>query len=166
MFIKPKHKKLSLFRSSKVTYPSRLWLRKNVGDKYPPSNELTRSTTELVQHFRLEGELTSARERCLTWIWYGFLYRSPILVGRRGVITHSNDFYLPSLRLEEEGGGQHPVQISPTLAPLTFITDIQRSAAKSSRWDVWRVPCCWWCTPVVQQGSPCTNISLVMGSHR
>jgi hypothetical protein len=30
------------------------------------SNDLTRGTTELVQHFRLLGEFTSAQERCLT----------------------------------------------------------------------------------------------------
>jgi hypothetical protein len=30
-------------------------------------------------------------------------------LGRRGEFTCSNDFYLPSRRLEEGGGGQHPV---------------------------------------------------------
>jgi hypothetical protein len=30
------------------------------------NNDLTRGTTELVQHFRLQGEFTSAQERCLT----------------------------------------------------------------------------------------------------
>jgi hypothetical protein len=58
----------------------------------PQSNELTRGTTELVQHFR----------------WHKFdmdmvcLYRSPIPAGR-GCFTRSNDFYLPPLCLE--GGG-------------------------------------------------------------
>ncbi len=33
-----------------------------------------------------------------------WLNRSPIPVGRRGYFTRSNNFYLPSLRLEEEGG--------------------------------------------------------------
>jgi hypothetical protein len=32
------------------------------------SNELNRGTTELVMHCRLQGELTSAQEHCLTYI--------------------------------------------------------------------------------------------------
>jgi hypothetical protein len=30
------------------------------------NNELSRGSAELVQHFRLQGEFTSAQERCLT----------------------------------------------------------------------------------------------------
>ncbi len=30
-------------------------------------------------------------------------------MGGKGYFARSNDFYLPSLRLEEEGGGQHPM---------------------------------------------------------
>jgi hypothetical protein len=33
-----------------------------------------------------------------------WLYRSPIQGGRRGVISSLNDFYLPSLRVEEGAG--------------------------------------------------------------
>ncbi len=32
----------------------------------PQSNELTRGPPELVQHFRLKGEFTSAQERCMS----------------------------------------------------------------------------------------------------
>ncbi len=40
-------------------------------DKYanqmsPQSNELTRGPPELAQHFRLQGEFTSAQERCMS----------------------------------------------------------------------------------------------------
>jgi hypothetical protein len=35
------------------------------------STELPRGTTELVQHFRLLGEFTSAQQRRLTYILYG-----------------------------------------------------------------------------------------------
>ena len=48
-----------------------------------------------------------------------WLYRSPIPVGRRGCFTRSNDFYLPSLRLEEGEGGQHPV-IMPSHATCIY----------------------------------------------
>ena len=37
------------------------------------------------------------------------LYSSPITVGKNRYFTRSNDFYLLSRRLEEEGRGQHPV---------------------------------------------------------
>jgi hypothetical protein len=39
------------------------------------------------------------------------LHRSPIPVGKRGVFPRSNDFYLPSLQIEEgeRGKGRHPV---------------------------------------------------------
>ncbi len=36
-------------------------------------------------------------------------YRSPIPVVRRGLFPRSNDFYLPSLRVDRGGGGRHPV---------------------------------------------------------
>jgi len=38
-----------------------------------------------------------------------WLFRSPIPVGRRAVIPRLNYFYLPLLRVEESGGGRHPV---------------------------------------------------------
>jgi hypothetical protein len=38
-----------------------------------------------------------------------WLYRSPIPVGGWRYFNYSNDLYLPSRRLEEKGGGQHPV---------------------------------------------------------
>jgi hypothetical protein len=37
----------------------------------PQSNESTRGPPELVQHFRLHGEFTSAQERCMSYICYG-----------------------------------------------------------------------------------------------
>jgi hypothetical protein len=40
-------------------------------DKYElwaQSNELTRVPPEIIQHFRLYGEFTSAQERCMSWI--------------------------------------------------------------------------------------------------
>ncbi len=36
-------------------------------------------------------------------------YRSPISQWGGGGFPRSNDFYLPSLRVEEGGGGRHPV---------------------------------------------------------
>ncbi len=42
------------------------------GEASSQSNELTRRPPELVHHFRLYGEFTSAQERCLTLkSWYG-----------------------------------------------------------------------------------------------
>jgi hypothetical protein len=40
------------------------------------------------------------------WIWFGYIAISQ--GGEGGCFTRSNDFYLPSTRLEEGGGGQHP----------------------------------------------------------
>jgi hypothetical protein len=41
------------------------------------SKELTRGPRDLVQHFRLEGEFTSAQERCMSKIdiWFGYITR-------------------------------------------------------------------------------------------
>jgi hypothetical protein len=65
-------------------------------------NELIGGTT------KLGGEFTSTQERLD--INLVCLYRSPILMGRRGYFTRSNDYHLTLLRLEEGGGrGQHPV---------------------------------------------------------
>ncbi len=65
---------------------------------------LDRSPTELVQHFRWQGEFTAAQERSLTLSLYGLAislaYPS---VEERGYFTHLQDFYLLSRRLEEGG---------------------------------------------------------------
>jgi hypothetical protein len=46
------------------------------------------------------GVHIGTRELIMVW-----LYRSAILWGEGGYFTHSNDFYLPSRRLEEGRGG-------------------------------------------------------------
>jgi hypothetical protein len=72
------------------------------------SNELTRGPTESVQHVYRGSSHRRKSAACpkFDMVWQ---YRSPIPVGRRrGIISSSNDFYLPSLR--EEGsapGGFH-----------------------------------------------------------
>ncbi len=81
----------------------------------PKSNDWNRGPTELVQHFRLQGE--SRRRQSAAWhkfdmVW---LHRSPIPEGGGGYFTRSNDFYMSSLHLEEGGGGQHPVPKTYTL---------------------------------------------------
>ncbi len=74
----------------------------------PQSNELTRGDHWVRSSFSLIGlggvhigvrALLDIHKFDMAW-----LYRLPIRVGRRGVF-----YYLPSLPLEEEGGGQHPV---------------------------------------------------------
>jgi hypothetical protein len=77
------------------------------------SNDLTRGTTKLVQHFRLKGEFTSARERCLKCIWYG-------LAISLALFHFSNYFYLHSLRFQG-GWGQHPVGCSERLMVFCYL---------------------------------------------
>jgi hypothetical protein len=76
---------------------------------YTQSNELTRGPSELVQHFRLYRGSSHRRKSAVCpkfdMVW---LYRSPIPVGRRGLISRSTDFYLPSLQVEEGGRGSAP----------------------------------------------------------
>ncbi len=74
----------------------------------PQSYEWTRGTVSYLSTFVYWG--SSDWRKVAAWhkfdmVW---LYRSPIPVERRGCFTSSNDFYLPALHLEEEGGGQHP----------------------------------------------------------
>ncbi len=47
-------------------------------------------------------------------------------MGRRGVyFTHSNNFYLPSLRLEAgEGAGQHPVTFGRAAAGVSVVVGV------------------------------------------
>jgi hypothetical protein len=47
----------------------------------------------------------SAARHKFDMVW---LYRSPSQWGGGGRFTRSNDFYLPSLRLEDGGGGSAP----------------------------------------------------------
>ncbi len=51
------------------------------------SNEIAIGTTALVQHFRLKGEFTSARERRLKYIWYGLAISLAYLNREEGVIS-------------------------------------------------------------------------------
>ncbi len=54
----------------------------------------------------------------IKWIWFGYIARYPS--GGGGVyFTRTNNFYLPSLRLEEGVGGQHPV--SPSTSPTASV---------------------------------------------
>jgi hypothetical protein len=69
------------------------------------SNDWYRGATELVQHFRLQAEFTSAKDR-LNLIWFGSIAYP---IGEEGRFYLFKWFYLPSLRLEEGWGGQHPV---------------------------------------------------------
>ncbi len=69
----------------------------------PQNNDLYRETAELVKHFHLQGEFTSAQERFLTlllYLWFGYI-TCLSQWGGEGYFTRSNDFYLPLLRLEE-----------------------------------------------------------------
>jgi hypothetical protein len=66
----------------------------------PQSNELTRGTIELVQHFRLYGEFTSARELLeINLIWFGTYIARLSEWGEVGYFISSNYFYLPWRRL-------------------------------------------------------------------
>jgi hypothetical protein len=63
-----------------------------------PSTELTRGPPELVQHFHLYVEFTSAQVSAACPIFdMVWLNRSPISVGGGGQFPRSNDFHLPSL---------------------------------------------------------------------
>ncbi len=81
------------------------------------SNDWYRGTTELVQHFRSQGEFNTGA-RALLDIDMVWLYGSPIPVGRRRVFTCSNDFYTPLLRLRGEGS-------APCGLEYLFLTDMQ-----------------------------------------
>ncbi len=49
--------------------PTYSWIRNDLPSVVSyQSNELTRGPTELVQHFRLQGEFISAQERCMSLI--------------------------------------------------------------------------------------------------
>jgi hypothetical protein len=87
------------------------------------SNDWYRGTTELVQHFRLQSEFTSAlldiNFRRLCYIdrlsqWGGGMY-----------FTRSNNFYLPSLRLEEGGGGDRHHVIWIKILYIHLNTDLK-----------------------------------------
>jgi hypothetical protein len=67
--------------------------------------------TEFVHHFRLQGVFTfGATLLDIKFIWFGYITRLRITLGRRGYFTRSNDFYLPSLPLEKGGG--YPVTVT------------------------------------------------------
>ncbi len=71
--------------------------------------ELTRGPPELVQHFRLWGSSHRRNSAACPKYDMVWLHRSPISVGRRGVIF-SFKWFLPALLHVEEGGGvRHPV---------------------------------------------------------
>ncbi len=53
-----------------------------------------------------------------------WLYRSLYHWGGEGYFTRTNYYYLPSLRLEEEGGGQHPVS-SPSQVEEFVLDDLK-----------------------------------------
>jgi hypothetical protein len=81
----------------------------------PKSKELTRGTTELVQHFCLWG--SSHRPKSAAWhkfdlVW---LYNSCLSpVGRRGVV-YSFQLFLPAFIAIRGGGGQHSVDTTHIL---------------------------------------------------
>ncbi len=71
------------------------------------SNDWSRWPTELVQHL-IEGVHIGARALLdIKLQWFG-LYRSPVPVGRRGVIYFFK-WFLPAVAALRGGGGQHPV---------------------------------------------------------
>jgi hypothetical protein len=72
----------------------------------PQSNELTRGTTELIQHFRLKGEFTRRKGAVLNKFDMVWLYRSPIPVEGRRVFHWIKLFILATLR--GRGGGSAP----------------------------------------------------------
>jgi hypothetical protein len=67
-----------------------------------------------------------------------WLYLSPVPVGRRGYFSRSDDFYLPSLRFYEGGGGggQHPVcqpmQYCPASTAFTQSIESEAEAMKET----------------------------------
>ncbi len=83
------------------------------------SNELSTGLPELVQHFHL---LASSQRRksaaCPKYV--GYIARLSQW-GRGGVISRSKDFYLPSLQIEEGGGGRHPVSKTPIAWSARFV---------------------------------------------
>jgi hypothetical protein len=74
---------------------------------------------ELVQHFRLYGEFTSALH-VLNLIWIGNI--ACLSQWEEGVISRSSDFHLPSLRVEEEGGGRSAPCANDSLYPLHSVS--------------------------------------------
>jgi hypothetical protein len=82
---------------------------------------INRGTTELVQHFPCKGS-SHRRKRTLldiNLIWFGYITRLSQW-GRGGYFTCSNDFYLPSLRLEDVGGGSAPCAVHADLINLSI----------------------------------------------
>jgi hypothetical protein len=74
----------------------------------PQSNELTRGSPELDQHFRLKGGSHRRKSAgCPKFDMVGSIARLSRW-GGGGSIPRSNDFLLPSLRVEEGGGGSAP----------------------------------------------------------
>jgi hypothetical protein len=73
----------------------------------PQSKECYRGSTELVQHFVERGNLHRRKDTASHKIDMVWLYRSPILVGRRGVFNlFKCRLYPPSRRLEDGEGGE------------------------------------------------------------
>ncbi len=71
------------------------------------STELTKGPPELVQHFRLLGEFTSAQERCISKMWYGLTVSLACPSGEEG-----GNFLIQMTSLEyriEGGRGRHSV---------------------------------------------------------
>ncbi len=59
---------------------------------------------ELVQYFRLQGEFTSAQERCISYIWYGLAVSLAYPSGEEGgnfLVQMISTFPSPCV----EGGG-------------------------------------------------------------
>ncbi len=83
--------------------------------KSPLAGSLSQSNELTIRHPEVNSALSFIRgftkrqsATCPTFdmVWLDHL---PIQVGGGGSFPHSNDFYLPSLRVEEGGGGRHPV---------------------------------------------------------
>ncbi len=73
----------------------------------PRSNELTRDPPELVQHFVYRGSSQRRKSAACPEFDMVWQYRSPIPVGKRGVIS-SLKWFLPAVAMCKGGGGSAP----------------------------------------------------------
>jgi hypothetical protein len=97
----------------------------------PQSNELTRRPLSYFSTFVYRGSSHRRKSAACPKFDMVWLYRSPIPSREErpggGWFRHSNDFYLPSLRVEEGGGGSAPCgvycRIDLTVLSITQIVD-------------------------------------------
>ncbi len=82
-----------------------------VDEVNPQSTELTRGPSNLVQHFCLQRDFTSAQERCMSYIWYGLAISLAYPSGEERGNLLVQWLFLPVFvtRRWRGWGGRHPV---------------------------------------------------------